>query len=654
MKPGVVSRAAGRGRPGFAAFVSGVVAVVLLLATPDVDAAETAPPPAVHWAFLPATRPPVPAVKDTRWPRNAIDRFVLARMEREHLVPARPATPAALLRRASFGTTGLPPTPVELSAFEARHDDATYTRTVGRMLASRAHGEHWARHWMDLARHADSAGYELDYLFTHSWRYRDWLVRSFESNKPMDRFIREQIAGDQLWPGDADAADGALFLTIGPMRFEGGIQRAKERENEWLTDLADTTGSVFLGVTMGCARCHDHKFDPFTQADYYGLQAVFADSAPKEERVGKGGGSGDTRPAYISLVPRNPPGVVRILRRGEVDLPGREALPSKPASLPDGGPLVTSASRRSEFAEWLVSRRNPLVARVLVNRAWQWMFGEGLVRTPSDFGRQGEAPSHPELLDWLACELIDSGWDLGHVQRLMLESSTYRQSSLVSTAIQAADPSHRWLAGFPRRRLAAEELRDALLAVSGELNPKSFGPPVVPVVEPWALAALRNRNWEPTPDAAESRRRAVYLVVRRSIKLPFLDAFNGPDTVSSCARRDRTVVPSQALALMNGADTLERSRALAGRLWTESGGNAEIAATRAWPLVFGRGITRVERARAVAFVRSRENEWSRAPVAPDAAPTNATAGVAIPAGRGAAWVEWCLALLNSNEFVYVD
>ena len=607
-----------------------------------------------HWSFAPIIRPAVPAVRNQSWPRNAIDRFILARLEKEHLVPAPPALPGTLLRRASFGVTGLPPSPEELSVFAARHDDAAYLKAIECLLASRQYGEHWARHWMDVARYADSAGYELDYLFTHSWRYRDWLVKSFETNKPMDRCIKEQIAGDELWPGDADAADGALFLSIGPRRFEGGIQRAKVRENEWLTDLADTTGAAFLGITMGCARCHDHKFDPITQSDYYGLQALFADCALKEERVGEGGGSGDARPAFIQVVLRDKPGAVQVLRRGEVDLPLREAIASLPAVLPGGGPVVETRYRRAELAAWLTSPRNPLAARVLANRTWQSLFGQGLVRTSNDFGRQGEAPSHPELLDWLASELIDSGWNLRQVQRLILESATYRQSSIISPASQSLDPSHRLLGGFPRRRLQAEELRDALLAVSGELNPKSFGPPVVPPVEPWALAALRNQNWQSAKDPDEWRRRSLYLVVRRSIKLPFFDAFNGPDTSASCAGRDGTVVPSQALALLNGPDTLARARALAGRLWTLSQGDPKVASARAWLLVFGRPITGAERARAVAFLKSREAEWTQTTPASDALPTGAGKAASAPPARGAAWVEWCLSLLNANEFVYVD
>ena len=608
-----------------------------------------------HWAFIPIQRPPVPAVKNSSWVCNPIDNFILARLESADLQPAPPAPPESLLRRVSFAITGLPPAPAELAAFEAKHDDAAYAALLERLLSSTSYGERWARHWMDLARYADSAGYELDYLFTHSWRYRDWLVKSFAANKPMDRFIQEQIAGDELWPGNEDAADGALFLIIGPRRFEGGIQRTKERENEWLTDLADTTGAAFLGITLGCTRCHDHKFDPWTQDDYYGLEAIFADCEVHEERLRSKLPNKEASPAVLRIVPRAQPEVVQVLRRGEVEMPLREAAPSLPKSLPGGGPIADEKQRRAALAHWLTSDRNPLVARVLVNRVWQWLFGQGLVRTPNDFGRQGEPPSHPELLDWLASELISSGWDLRHIQRLILQSATYRQSSMASDAARAADPGRRLLAAFPRRRLEAGELRDALLAVSGTLNAKSFGPPVIPPVESWALAALRNTHWEPTTDESEWRRRSLYLITRRSMKLPFFEAFNAPDATNSCPARDSTVVPSQALTLLNSPDTLTHARALAGRLWTESGGDTAKAAGLAWQLVFNREIRPDESARALDFLEAREAAWQKSPPTPEALPTGLAASApTLPNARGAAWVEWCLALLNANEFVYVD
>jgi hypothetical protein len=282
---------------------------------------------------------------------------------------------------------------------------------------------------------------------------------------------------------------------------------------------------------------------------------------------------------------------------------------------------------------------------VLVNRVWQWHFGQGLVRTANDFGLRGDAPSHPELLDWLAAELVESGWDLRHLQTLILESATYRQRAAGPGPAAERDPEHRLLAGFPRQRLAAEPLRDAMLQAAGSLNRQPFGPPVVPPVEAWALSALRNKNWVPTTDVAELSRRSVYLVARRSIKLPFFDVFNGPDTIGSCAGRDRTVVPAQALTLLNSPETLGYAQTLAARLWRESAGQPEAAAARAWLLLFARPIEPDESRAAQAFLARREQAWLKA---------SPTKGPLAPSPREAAWTDWCLALLNTNEFLYVD
>ena len=582
----------------------------------------------LHWAFAPLARPEPPATKDAAWPRNAVDRFILARMEAAQLAPSAPAAQAVLVRRIHFDLTGLPPDAQTAAKAGAMTDDAALRAWTSGLLASAAYGEHWARHWMDVVRYGDSAGYELDYLFSDSWRFRDWVVRALQRNMPMDRFIEAQIAGDQLWPGDAGEVDGARFLTIGPRRFEGGIKRTLEVENERLTDLADSTGAAFLGLTMGCARCHDHKYDPISQDDYYGMEAIFADSTVKESRAGGGGGNNDTRPASLSIERVEPPAPVQVLRRGNVESPIHLAMPRLPAAFAAGTPQLAPApaAQRTQLAHWLTSPSNPLVARVLVNRVWQWHFGTGLVRTPNDFGLQGEVPVHRDLIDWLACELISSGWDLAHLHGLILHSATYRQSSLRSADARERDPDNRLLCGFPRRRLQAEEVRDAMLAVSGLLNPKSGGPPVVPPVEKWVTDSNKNPNWNPTADTAEHQRRSLYLIVRRSLKLPLLEAFNLPDNAGSCAARQLSTVPSQALALLNSSEALRAAQALGERLRHDAQNQPEHAAATAWPLVFARAATDAEQRDAAAFLQS----------GPDL------------------WVSWCLALLNSNEFMYVD
>ncbi len=598
-----------------------------------------------HWSFAQVQRPEIPSVKNALWPRTPIDFFVLEHLESEGLQPAPEASPERLRRRMAFGITGLPP-----AAGESPPADLESEREA--WLSSVQHGEHLARHWMDVARYADSAGFELDNPFSHAWQYRDWLVRSFSSNKPLDRFIHEQIAGDELWPGDDEAKAGVLFLSIGPIKIQSaGIKRPEEDENERLTDLVDTTGSAILGLTLSCTRCHDHKFDPLTQNDYYGIQALFADS---KRVVSKENQKEATAPISIWLQQNTTPALVKVLRRGELEMPIRDATPCLPAVFPGGGAVENPVFGRSALALWLTRPDHPLTARVMVNRIWQWYFGKGLVLTAGDFGSQGESPSHPELLDWLASELTSNHWDLRHIERLILNSATYRQSSIPSTAVKEADPEGRLLGAFPRRRLQAEELRDALLSVSGKLNLTPFGPPTTPPVEPWALAALRNKNWSPTKDESELARRSLYLIVRRSIKLPFFDAFNSPDTVNCCSARESTVVASQALTLLNSDDSLHFSRALAGRLWRESKGDATQATRLVWRWLFGRDPGSLEHQKAKAFLLAREAAWSKTTPAAKALPSGIDAAQPVPAQTGAAWVEWCLALINSNEFAYVD
>jgi hypothetical protein len=598
-----------------------------------------------HWSFTPVQRPKIPSVKNAQWPRTPIDFFVLERLEHAGLLPGPEASPETLRRRMAFDITGLPPAAGERPSIDLHLEKEAW-------LSSVQHGEHLARHWMDVARYADSAGFELDSLFSHAWEYRDWLIRSFSSNKPLDRFIQEQIAGDALWPGNDDAKAGVLFLSIGPIKIQSaGIRRPEEDENERLTDLVDTTGAAFLGLTMGCSRCHDHKFDPVTQNDYYGIQALFSDSkrVVSQERQKQG-----TAPITIGLQQNTSPARVKVLRRGELEMPVRDATPSLPAAFPGGGAVENPARGRSALALWLTRPDHPLTARVMVNRIWQWYFGKGLVRTAGDFGSQGESPSHPKLLNWLASELTSNHWDLRHIERLILNSATYRQSSIPSAEVKEADPEGHLLGAFPRRRLRAEELRDALLFVSGKLNLTPFGPPITPPVEPWALTALRNKNWSPTKDERELARRSLYLIVRRSIKLPFFDAFNSPDTVSSCSARESTVVASQALTLLNSDDSLHFSRELAGRLWRESRGDATQAIHFAWRRLFSRDPSPSEHQKATAFLRAREAAWSKMTPYTKVVPSEFDAGKPLPSQTGAAWVEWCLALINCNEFAYVD
>jgi cytochrome c553 len=615
------------------------------------------------WAFrlLRQVEPPPGPSGQSMGP---IDRFILARLRERGLQPAAPADRRTLIRRVTFDLTGLPPTPEEVSAFLADRAPGAYERLVERLLASPRYGERWGRHWLDVARYADTGGFEADHTYPNAWRYRDYVIRALNADKPFDRFLHEQVAGDELWPGDPEAVTATGLYCVGPVLPESASVLG-QLEQEWLTDAADTTGAAFLGLTFGCARCHDHKYDPLTQKDYYGLQAVFAASdrpfpekvrllrikglnnllsdapVPKQllndprctvETEGKTG---------FHLFHRDRPLEVRLLQRGELSKAREVVAPAVPAVLPltGRGPdfaSVAPGKRRAALARWLTSPDCPLTARVIVNRVWGWHFGQALARTPSDFGAQGEPPTHPELLDWLARDLIEHSWSLKHLHRRILLSRTYRMRSEADARGLRVDADNRLLWHFPRRRLEGEAIRDAMLACAGALNTKPFGPPVVPPLGKEELTGLFDAKgkWPVTKDASEHTRRSVYLLVRRTFVYPLFAAFDPPELMTSCPGRARTVVPTQALTLLNSPVADRQSSAFARRLLRECGPGPERAVARAWLLAFGRPPERKEAERAVTFLRER---------------TAAHGGKA-----EAALAELCLAVFNANEFVYVD
>jgi hypothetical protein len=610
-----------------------------------------------RWAFAPI-KPVQPPADSSGWSVNAIDRFVRARLRDQHLEPAGPADPRKLFRRATVDLTGLPPTPAEVAAFLADPAPDAFAKVVDRLLASPAYGARWGRHWLDVVRYADTGGFEADFLYPNAWRYRDYVIRSFNANKPFDRFIQEQVAGDELWPGDPEAVRATGLYCVGPALSESAMV-ANLLEYEWLTDAADTTGAAFLGLTFGCARCHDHKYDPLTQKDYFAMQAVFAASDrpfPAKIRLNRIKALNDIQaeipvPKQLEMDPRctvktedevgwrlfhrGRPLEVRRLRRGEITKPREVAAPAVPAVLhPDGRAPefagVPPERRRARLARWLTAPDNPLTARVLVNRVWGWHFGHGLVRTPNDFGAQGEPPTHPELLDWLARDILQHGWDLKRLHRLLLLSSTYRMAGTAAGRGVEIDPENRLLWHFPRRRLEGEALRDHLLACAGTLDRRPGGRPVVPPLRRQELTGLFDAKgkWPVTKDAAEHTRRSVYLLVRRTFAYPLFAAFDPPEVMTSCPRRAQTVVPTQALALLNSPLAREQAGAFARRMRRECGESPEQVVARAWLLAFGRPAAPAEARQALAFLRKRAGEE----------------GVA----------ELCLALFNANEFVYVD
>jgi hypothetical protein len=575
-----------------------------------------------HWAFETPVRPALPAVRDAAWPRNPMDRLILAGLEREGLDPSAEAPPETLVRRVSLDLTGLPPTPAEVAAFLADRQPGAYERLVDRMLASPRYGERRAIDWLDQARYADTNGYQNDFARS-MWPWRDWVIAALNANLPFDRFIVLQLAGDLL-PG----ASRDQRIATGFNRNNRTVTEAGSIDEEWrienAVDRVETTSTVFLGLTMGCGRCHDHKYDPITQTEFYEFLGFFNSVNEKGVYTEQPGNVPplvtvlrpeqkrkltllDSRLAattaamaprgILSLTPilrvdheraelakRIPtvmvmedvptPRTTYVLKRGRYDQPDktRSVQPGVPACLP---PLPAGALRnRLGLARWLVDPANPLTARVTVNRLWEQFFGIGLVKTAEDFGVQGELPSHPELLDWLATELIRSGWDLKSLQRLIVTSAAYRQSSRATPALLHRDPENRLLARGPRYRLPAEVVRDNALAISGLLVERLGGPSV----KPYQPAGL----WEELAGGAgegpyvQDRgpglyRRSLYVYRKRTVPHPVLSTFDAPSREVCTVHRVRTDTPLQALELLNDVTYVEAARRLAERMLTEGG-----------------------------------------------------------------------------------
>jgi hypothetical protein len=639
----------------------------------------------LHWAFRPVRPVKVPAVKDLARIRNPVDAFVLARLEARAWAPAPPAPKLALLRRVYLDLTGLPPTPEEQEAFCRDSSPDAWERVVDRLLASPAYGERWGRHWLDVARYADTNGYERDADKPGAWRYRDRVIRAFNDDLPFDRFVLEQLAGDELPDADRDSIVATGFLRLGPWDDEPADPKADRYDQ--LDDLVSTTAEAFLGLTLACARCHNHKFEPLTMLDYYRAVSIFnpldrprdgraeldrpAVPLPqrgeverrertlrqlKRARVGIVGGlaaHGAVAPGIRRLeqelapVPRgyfleerSPASpVTHLLRRGRPEAPGQEVMPGVPAVLaatpvaflPAGS---HTSRRRLSLAKWIANGNNPLTARVIVNRVWQWHFGEGLVRTPSDFGTRGDRPTHPELLDWLAGWFVERGWSLKALHRLIVTGATYQMSKRSNAEYAASDPEDRLLWRFPYRRLEAEVIRDAALAASGGLNREMFGPGVRPAIPRAALEGHSDPDtvWKPDGERAASRR-SVYIHLKRSLMLPMLEALDVCDTARSSARRTVTTVAPQALILFNGDFVNAQARGLAARLGREAGADTGARIDCAYRQVLCRPATeREQRMLREYLARQRDGGLS----------------------EQAAWRQLCRVVFNLNELVYPD
>jgi hypothetical protein len=630
-----------------------------------------------HWSFQPRATPVVPEfvdAADRAWVRNEIDAFNLARLTQIGLRPAPEANRRTLIRRVYFDLIGLPPSPAEVEAFVLDPSPLAYEAVVARLLASPHYGERWGKHWLDVVRYAETEGFEYDNYLTGAWRYRDWVIESLNADKPYDQFVREQIAGDEFGSADRSLLVAAGFLRLGPVRRNAGNQEVAANRDEVLTEMNNTIGSVFLGLTIGCARCHDHMFDPLPQKDYYRMEAFLAathehnlplaseseQSAWRErteavkaeiKRLGQeleqssAATQPDLKARMKELEAQLPPPLdaictvvndpaqrtaIHVLERGNWDKPGDTVGPRVPGVfLTDGMPDLAAdlPNSRSRLAEWLISPNNPLTARVMVNRVWQYHFGRGIVATSNDFGVNGAAPSHPDLLDWLANRFIGDGWRLKSLHRLIVTSATYRRSSrsLDDRSGAEKDAENHILWRFPRRRLEAEEIRDAMLAASGRLNTKAGGRSVVVPVESDLIELLyKPSQWAVTADRSEQDRRSIYLLAKRNLRLPFMEVFDQPDRQISCARRESSTHAPQALELLNGRLSNELAESLAERLIREAPGDVRGQIDLAFRLVVGRQPNDDEAQLAADFL-------SRQPLR-----------------------EFALVMFNLNAFLYVE
>jgi hypothetical protein len=582
------------------------------------------------WSLRPlAAAEPALAGIPAEWRSNPIDRFIYARVAAAGLKPNPPADRRTLVRRVSYDLTGLPPTLEETAAFVSDDSSNAYERLVDRLLASPRYGEQWGRHWLDVVRFGESTGYEINHLIDNAWPYRDYIIRSFNEDKPFDRLVVEQLAGDAIGPGDPAIEVALTFLVCGPFDIVGNadaVQAAQIRADT-VDEMIRATGEAFLGLTVGCARCHDHKFDPIKQRDYYSLYATFA-GVYHEESESAGKAKKPAAPSAHTGRFEQPIGTQCVFERGDAQRKGEAVVPASLTTLAKatkGYSLAADApeqQRRMALARWLVAADNPLTPRVLANRVWQSHFGTGIVATPNDFGYMGERPTHPELLDWLAKQLVSDGWRLKGLHKLIVTSQAYRQSSDYREDGAKLDGDSRVLWRFSPRRLSAEEIRDTLLFVSGKLDERMGGPGF--------RLYQYSRDNVATYTALEkfgpeTYRRSVYHQNARASRVDLLSDFDAPDCAFSTSRRVPTTTPSQALALMNHSFTVLMAEALSKRLSSAAdAANYDGQIKLGFKLALGREPTPAEQSAANALVGKH--------------------------GMRA----FCRALLNSSELIYLD
>lgn len=588
-----------------------------------------------HWAFrpLPDVLPAEVAVPNDTWPRNDIDLFIFAKLREQGVSPSAPASRTTLIRRVFFDLVGLPPKPADVRQFISDPSVDAYEKLIDRLLASPRYGERWAQHWLDLARFAETDGFEHDKVRPTAWKYRDWVIQSLNENLPYDEFLKLQIAGDVIRPNDESARIATAFCLSGPDMPD--VNSQVERKHTVLNEVTGVVGAVLLGLQVGCAQCHDHMYDPISQADFYRLRAFFAPAihVERDKPLTTFSDAASIRP------------VSHLLVRGDWRREGPIVSAAYPriANLADAHVLATRSDRRRvELAEWFVDEGQALTARVIVNRIWQYHFGRGLSNTPSDFGTMGSDPTHPLLLDWMAGEFIRSGWDLKQLHRAILTAATYRQASRhvdPDAEFVDEDPANLYLSHFPRRRLEGEIVRDAMWAVSGSLNTSMGGPGVRPPLPAELTSTLLKKQWEPSENEADHRRRSIYIFARRNLRYPLLAAFDRPAANTSCATRQESVTAPQSLWLFNSTESITAARLLAAAVQAEAGNDAQRQADVVFGRVLGRPPAADERQSVVDFLQKQRSSGQLEAESPV---------------NHEALVDLCLALLNSNEFLYVD
>jgi hypothetical protein len=598
-----------------------------------------------HWAFQPLKTGSMPEVKRASWPRNDLDRFILAKLEAAGLSPSPELDRAALIRRVTLDLIGLPPTPAEVEAFVRDDSPEAYEEVIDRLLASPHYGERWGRHWLDLARYADTSGFHNDLDRPYAWKYRDYVIRSFNDDKPYARFVMEQIAGDEVEGADEQTLIATGFCRNGSSNDDNmgkNPEALAQYRADQLDDVISTTSSVFLGLTIGCARCHDHKTEPILAKDYYSLMAIFNGT----ERLGLPSGATGakdkkiTETAKVMALIETKPAVpaTHVLLRGlaankgdEVNAAVPVVLSIKTVTFPE--PTGKTSLRRKTLAEWITAPAHPLTWRVMVNRVWQHHFGAGLVETPSNFGFSGMKPTHPELLDYLAAQFIAKGGRLKPLHKLMLMSATYRQQSSGNEKGQALEPMNHLLWRMNKQRMEAEVVRDSILSMSGKLNCTQGGPGFKPRIRAELLDASQRNKWPAIKvEAKEHWRRSVYIYVKRQLLMPSLELFDAPTTTDSCALRMQSTVPTQALVLMNDEFVEDQAGYLARRAMAEAGDRLPEIVDRLFMLTLSRKPATKRLEQALAFLQSREQVSDR--------PT--------------ALRDLSQVLLNSSEFIYIE